>query len=163
MESLSYSDIVRSAYEGELLGEMTYRRFARLCEDADNRVKLSAVADLEERTHRTLQPLAVRLGIQPATERLEARAQERARDLARLSWPAFLDKARSDWPPYITRFAMLAARAEPGDELALAFLVDHEKALVEFIDLEHRGAPASVSLAPIRALLDPPQGQASSR
>ncbi len=153
MESLSYVEKIRSAYEGELLGEMTYRRFAGLCNDADNRIKLQAVADLEGRTHRELEPIAIRLGIQPATQRLSERAQERALALAQLSWPAFIQKARKDWPPYITRFEMLAECAEPGDEDRLQFLVDHEKALVEFIGLQAAGADTDTSLRPIRSCL----------
>lgn len=156
IDSASYTDQVRSAYEGELLGEMTYRRFADLCGDARARLKLLAVADLEERTHRELEPVAARLGIRAATQRLTARAEERARDMARLSWPEFIDKARLDWPPYIARFAELAECAQPGDERALEFLVDHEKALVEFIRLEEAGAELVDSLEPIRALLERP-------
>jgi hypothetical protein len=153
MDSASYFDKVRSAYEGELLGELTYRRFASLCEDADKRLKLSAVADLEARTHRELEPIAARLGIRAATQRLAARAEERARGLAQLSWPAFIEKARNDWPPYIAKFEALAQCAQPGDGPALEFLVAHEKALVEFIRLQHAGAETSASLKPIREML----------
>jgi hypothetical protein len=144
MAMQTYIDAIREAYEGEIEGEAVYRGLSELSDDLGQRVKFATIADVEQRTHRILHPAASRLGIEPAMERITAEAARRARELSQLAWPEFVAKATVNWPPFIDRFEAVERMAPLVDALATRRLVEHERALVEFIRLEHRGLHESL-------------------
>lgn len=137
MSMKTYLDALREAYEGELEGEAVYRGLSDLGDDAIQCKKFSTIADVERRTHLILHPAASRLGIEPAMERIAATAARRTKELSELSWPEFVAKATLNWPPYIARFERMERLAPIVDALAVRRLVEHERALVEFIRLEN--------------------------
>lgn len=149
----AYRDGIRSAYAGELIGERLYRALAQGSRDADQRVKLDAIADVERLTHRRLKPIAERLGSVPSDAELQAVVARRAVELAALSWPEFIARANRDWPPYVARFEELKPLAPPGDAAAIRSLIDHEVALVEFARVEQSAVGAEASLRVLQAFL----------
>jgi hypothetical protein len=132
-----YTDGLRQAYEGELVGERLYRLLATRCTEKAHRSSLTAIADVERCTHTVLAPIALRLQIHPSEADLWSRVERRVLQLERLSWSEFLEKALVEWPPYIAEFEALERMAPPGDGPSLAFVVEHERVLVEFARLEH--------------------------
>jgi hypothetical protein len=132
-----YTDGLRQAYEGELVGDRLYRLLAMRSAENVRRSRLAAIADVERCTHTVLAPIALRLQIHPVEADLRSRVERRVLQLERLSWPEFIEKALVEWPPYIAGFEALELMAPPGDGASLAFVVKHERVLVEFARLEH--------------------------
>ncbi|MGA2840359.1 MAG: hypothetical protein ABSG18_09305 [Steroidobacteraceae bacterium] len=159
MSMPTYLDALRETYEGEIEGEAVYRRLSGLNEDSDQRKKLATIADVEQRTHRILHAAASRLGIEPAMERIAAKAARRTQELNRLAWPEFIAKATVDWPPYIERFEAVERMAPVVDALAARRLVEHERALVAFVRLEHQHSHES--LWPLQDFLASTRGEAA--
>jgi len=141
----SYADAIRRAYEGEIVGERLYRALAMECSDADQRSKLSAISAIEAATHERLKHIAERLQIDLSQTAIQSTVERRLAQLRLLSWGEFIQQAVLEWPPYLARFEMLRQSAASGDEESLQFLADHERALVQFVNLEHSGSENSLS------------------
>ena len=95
----------------------------------------------------------MRLGITCATGEIEEIVHRRVAELGALSWTQFIEQALVKWPPYIAEFEALAESSPPHDRGAMRLLVAHERALVEFLNLE-RGQPhALASIDPLRNYL----------
>jgi hypothetical protein len=141
----TYADAIRRAYEGEIVGERLYRALALECSDTDQRSKLSAISAIEAATHERLKHIADRLQIDPSQAAIQCTVERRLAQLRLLSWGQFIQQAVLEWPPYLARFEVLRRSAASGDEESLQFLEDHERALVEFANLEHSGSENSLS------------------
>ncbi len=155
---VAYRDGIRSAYEGELIGERLYRTLAMCRSDLDQRAKLDAIADVERLTNGRLKPIAERLGIAPADAEIQAIVRRRVAELSTLGWSDFIARANRDWPPYIARFEELQPLAPSDDGPAIRSLIDHELALVEFARveqsaLERSAVGAEASLRVLQAFL----------
>jgi hypothetical protein len=115
------------------------------CSDADQRSKLSAISAIEAATHERLKHIAERLQIDLSQTAIQSTVERRLAQLRLLSWGEFIQQAVLEWPPYLARFEMLRQSAASGDEESLQFLEDHERALVQFVNLEHSGSENSLS------------------
>lgn len=142
MDDELYRAELLAAYEGELGGEITSAALmARLVVDDARKVKLDLLRRLEARVAAALAPIAARLGAMPADRTgLAARARERA--LAVDSWEELIAQFGPRLDVYVARFEALHVAARPGDEAALALLVAHERALIDFGRLERSGDEA---------------------
>ena len=150
---MNYSDAIRDACKGELIGEGVYRQLAKQCADHSQRVKLSAIADVEMLTHQRLKPIVVRLGIVVLDTDWLPVVERRLKDLKPLAWREFIDNAWRDWPPYIARFEALNLLAPPYDRAAIQSLIDHEVALVEFVRQERSIGDSASSADPLYTYL----------
>jgi hypothetical protein len=154
MGSRTYSEAIRRAFQGETIGERLFRRLAERSDSAERSAKLHAIADVEALTRGKLEPIAIRLGVQQLSEsEMTATIERREQQLAQLSWPDFIRTALTDWPPYIAEFEGMARLAPQGDESALRVLVEHERALVEFVRQEHANNGGGRSLQLLQQLL----------
>lgn len=142
MDDETYRAEIFAAYEGEIGGEITSATLIRrLTVDDTRRVKLELLRRLEMRVGAALAPIAERLGAVPADHAgLAARARDRA--LAVDSWEELIAQFGPRLDAYVARFEALHAAARPDDEAALALLVAHERALVDFGRLERNGDEA---------------------
>jgi hypothetical protein len=148
-----YLEGIRRAYGGELSASHVYRRLAEQAKFAAQRPKLSAIADVEARTARVLEPIALRLGITCGTREIEEVAHRRVAELGALCWAQFIERALVSWPPYIAEFETLAEISPKHDRSAMRLLVAHERALVEFLHLERAQPHALASIGPLRNYL----------
>ncbi len=150
MDDAAYRAEILAAYEGEIGGEITSAVLMdHLAADGTRAVKLDLLRRLEARVGAALEPIVARLGALPADrEDLADRARERA--LAVGSWEALIAHFGPRLDAYVARFEALHAAARPGDEPALALLVAHERALIDFGRLETAGDDAG-ALACLRA------------
>jgi hypothetical protein len=98
---------------GEIIGENLYRDLACRASQADQILKLNAIADVERLTHQRLRPIADRLGIEPDEAEWRTVVARRTHELATLTWYDFIAQSSRDWPPYIERFESLMPMA-PG-------------------------------------------------
>ena len=135
MDDETYRAEILAAYEGEIGGEIiSAALIGRLVVDDARKVKLD---------------LLRRLGAAPADRAgLAARARDRALSVDR--WEDLIAQFGPRLDAYVARFEALHAAARPGDEAALALLVAHERALVDFGRLERSGDEAG-ALACLRA------------
>lgn len=142
MDDDVYGAEVLAAYEGELGGEFASEALiAHLGVAGTRAVKLDLMRRLEARVGTALEPIVARLGVRPA-ERDALVARARSRALAIGSWEELIARFGPRLDAYVTRFEVLHAAARPGDEEALALLVAHERALVDFGRLESAGDEA---------------------
>ena len=150
MDDETYGAEILAAYEGELGGEITSAVLLdHLAADGTRAVKLDLMRRLEARVGAALEPIVARLGTWPADRGgLAARARDRA--LAIGSWEELITHFGPRLDAYVARFEALRAAARPGDEDALALLVAHERALVDFGRRESAGDEAG-ALACLRA------------
>ena len=143
MDDDRYRAEVLAAYEGELGGEITSAvLMGHLAAEGRRAVKLDLLRRLEVRVGAALEPIVARLGAQPA-DRDGLAARARARALAVGSWDELIAQFGPRLDAYVVRFEALHAAARPGDEAALALLVAHERALIEFGRLETAGDDAA--------------------
>jgi hypothetical protein len=148
-----YSGGIRRAYCGELSASRVYRLLAKQEKYAEQRLKLSAIADVESQTVRVLEPIAMRLGITCGTGAIEEIVHRRVAELGALSWTQFIEQALVNWPPYIAEYDALAEYSPQLDRSAMRLLVAHERALVEFLHLERAQPHALASIDPLRNYL----------
>lgn len=150
MDDATYRDAILAAYEGEIGGEITSAALMdHLAVDGTRAVKLDLLRRLEARVGTALAPIVARLGAAPADrDGLAERARGRA--LAVQSWEDLIAQFGPRLDVYVARFETLHAAARPGDEAALALLVAHERALIDFGRLETAGDDAG-ALACLRA------------
>jgi hypothetical protein len=92
-----------------------------------------------------LKHIADRLQIEASETTINRTVERRITELRRLSWGEFIQQAVLEWPPYLTRFEELRQSAAPGDVQSLQVLEDHERALIQFANLEHRGSQDSLA------------------
>jgi hypothetical protein len=144
---------IRRAYCGELSASRVYRLLVEQDKFAEQRPKLSAIADVESQTARVLEPIAMRLGISCGTAEIEGIVRRRVTELGALSWTQFIEQALVNWPPYIAEFEALAESSPHDDRSAMRLLVAHERALVEFLHLERSQPHAPASVDPLRNYL----------
>ncbi len=149
----NYMGGIRRAYCGEMSAARVYRLLAEQERFAEQRPKLSAIADVEAQTARVLEPIAMRLGITCGTGEIEGIVHRRVTELRALSWTQFIEQALVNWPPYIAQFEALAENSPPHDRGAMRLLVAHERALVDFLHLERAQPHALTSLDPLRNYL----------
>jgi hypothetical protein len=126
---------------------------AERSDDAGESAKLAAIADVESRTARVLEPVVRRLGITCDAGEIDDIVQRRVEELAPLSWSQLVEQALEAWPPYVERFAALREHAPATDALALNWLVAHERALIEFLHIERLEPHTRASLVPLEAYL----------
>lgn len=152
MDDDVYGAEILAAYEGELGGEIASEALiGHLAVTGTRAVKLDLMRRLEARVGTALEPIVVRLGLRPADrDGLVARARSRAQAIG--SWEELIAQFGPRLDAYVTRFEGLHAAARPGDEEALALLVTHERALVDFGRLESAGDEAG-ALACLRAAI----------
>lgn len=146
MRSQTYSEAIRRAYQGETIGERLFRRLADRSDSQDRKQKLHAIADVEALTRSQLEPIAQRLGVQISEPEVRATIERRERQLADMPWADFIGIAVKDWPPYIAEFEATARMAPEGDAHSVQVLVDHERALVEFVRKEQANTGGSLEL-----------------
>lgn len=150
MDDATYRAEIVAAYEGEMGGEITSAALKQhLAVEGTRALKLDLLQRLEARVGAALAPIVARLGAGPANRNgLAERARRRA--LAVSDWDDLIAQFDARLTPYVARFEVLRAAARPGDEPALALLVDHERALIDFGRLEAAGDDAG-ALACLRA------------
>jgi hypothetical protein len=157
MPTDEYTDLVLSAYSGEIVGEAVFGGIAMLLEDPARRATLEVLRLLEAQTEELLRPLAERLGM----------TEERVVKSRRDGWSYALKAADEDarWAQVvggleqgttdiIARFERMRDLA-PGADVAVAnAVVAHEVALFEFAQRENAG-----HVAPLEPVLVQLQGR----
>jgi hypothetical protein len=165
----SYAEALSECYNGEVYGETLFSTLVGLARNPEERLKWSMLLQLETEAKALLRAPMVASGVS-IEERQEDREKGlvRGRERAALPWPQIMqsmcDGLTGHYVPLYQSFADDArARGEPDEEAVCLYMVNHEKALVEFTRRELAGARMADSLEPIMKFLKYPIKLPASR
>jgi len=141
-------DLLRQAYEGEVLGEAFFGRLQELNDDADQKAKLDVLRRLEASTKELLQPVVERRAVAVDNEAPARSGAQFADGAATLSWHDLMVSLPEGTAQYADLYERM--RVPLGDDELVDQLLAHEAALAEFSRREADGVEGSVE--PILAL-----------
>jgi hypothetical protein len=134
-----YDDLLREAYLGELFGDTFFAELAERQPDKARREKLETLQIVEARTAQSLRRLIDRKGLGDA----ELDAREKGRELAAAinpeDWHSFVSGLLGALPKFLADFERLRDIAKQPTDPALIALVNHERAIERFAQLEVEG------------------------
>ena len=138
-ESNTYEASVQAAWAGEVYGEALFAELARLDPGTALGPKWKLLAELERVTGRQLEPLVNRYGFdtEPPGEQVQ-RGLATAREFAQMPHADFMALIEPYLEEVISRFEAMRDAAPAEDMAAMQLLVDHEVALLRFVQLERR-------------------------
>ena len=139
----AYVDGIREAWVGELQGEAF---FAHLAQEAagEERDKWETLAELERVTGRRMAALLTARNVSLDAPPASGELQQAAETYARMPFSQAVSAMRPILTTAIARFEALLAQAPAGEREAVRFLVDHEQALLTFVEFEEAGDSASL-------------------
>jgi len=151
----SFEEALREFYSGEVLGETFYSALLPSARNADERLKLGTLLQLETETKAWLRAPMVSRGVS-----IEEQMADRHKGLALadqikpLSWSELIQGLRdgiaAHYVPLYQGFADAArARGRADEEAICLYMVEHEGAQIEFARRELAGASPSQSLEPV--------------
>lgn len=140
-EGQTYEASVRAAWAGEIYGEALFSELAHLARGTAIAHRWKTLAELERVTGEQLAPLVSRYGFdtEPPMEEAE-RGLATAREFAEMPHAEFMALIEPYLENVISRFEALRDAAPADDRTTMQFLVDHEVALLRFVQLERSGA-----------------------
>ena len=140
-EGQTYEAGVRAAWAGEMYGEALFSELANLAGGTALASKWKTLAKLERVTGEQLAALVSRYGFdtEPPGEEVE-RGLATARKFAEMPHDEFMALIEPYLEDVISRFEALCDAAPAEDRTTMQFLVDHEVALLRFVQLERSGA-----------------------
>ena len=147
----SYQDGIFQAWAGELQGEMFFERRAQGAAD-EHREKWEELAELERVTGRRMAALLEAKQVELAAPEMSGQLLAFAQAFAQMPHAEAMASLRPILVAAVERFEALLAQAPEADRQAVQFLVDHERALLNFVELEEAGQ-TDASLDATRALI----------
>ena len=151
---VSYEDGIFQAWVGELQGEMFFDGMAQSTGRADDKQRQNwqTLAELERVTGRRMAALLEAKNIELAAPESPRQLLDALAAYAKMPYVEAVSAMRPILLPAIDRFEALLAQAPATDRQAVQFLVDHERAILSFVELEEAGE-TDASLDAARALI----------
>ena len=139
-----YDDLLLDAYKGELFGDAFFGALADAQPDADRREKLRTLQTVEARTATSLRRLVADAGLHtdPAVSRQEG--AHLAAGIDPENWEELLRGLRDALPQFLEKFVRLRDIARTPTDPALDALVNHERAIERFAEMELAGDKKSL-------------------
>lgn len=131
----SYLDGVHAAWVGEVQGELFFNTLAKT-EVGEQREKWQALAQLERVTGERMAALLRARGVTPTAPETSGELLAAAQEYARMGFADAVSSMRPILLNAIGKFEALLAQAPTAEREAMQFLVDHERAILSFVDLE---------------------------
>lgn len=150
-QASGYEAGVHAAWVGELQGEAFFNALAE-AEAGDRREKWLTLATLEQVTGERMAAVLRERGVHPKAPEESSQLLDAAAQYAKMPFSQAVAAMRPILVDAIGRFEALLAQAPQAEREAMQFLVDHERALLRFVDLEAEGAGGE-SLQAIRGLI----------
>jgi hypothetical protein len=138
------------AYQGEVLGEALFGRFADQIDDEEHKAKMRVLATLERRTKESIAPALERAGLSTEPDPESLRTAEALSSAACTPWKDLL----ATFEPITSQFCAMYRRIgelDPAERETAELLVAHELALANFARAEIAG-DTTTSLDQINAL-----------
>ena len=141
---------VYEAWKGEVFGEVFFTELAQLDKEASMEPKWNTLAELERVTAGVLLPLVRRYGLPmkpPAEER--TRGEQEAKRFSTMPHEEFMAYLEPYLEEVVAKYQTLRDDAPSTDATPMQFLVDHEEALLRFVQIE-RGGTGEDSLQEVK-------------
>ena len=156
----SYEEGIFQAWVGELQGEMFFDAMAQSTVGVDRgrrgrrgrREKWETLAELERVTGRRMAKLLEAKDIELAAPAPSGQLLDALVAYTKMPYAEAVSAMRPILLPAIDRFEALLTQAPAADRQAVQFLVDHERAILSFVELEEAGQ-TDASLDAARALI----------
>ena len=153
----SYEEGIFQAWVGELQGEMFFDAMAQSTVGVDlgrrgRREKWETLAELERVTGRRMAKLLEAKDIELAAPAPSGQLLDALAAYTKMPYAEAVSAMRPILLPAIDRFEALLTQAPAADRQAVQFLVDHERAILSFVELEEAGE-TDASLDAARALI----------
>lgn len=161
MTDAEFTRQLLSAYRTEIFGQALYLTLARLCANKLRQHKWRQLAALESQTGRRL-ALALRGVALPAGRSMRVCGGAAGLVMALLPWRAAIWLLQAGARPALRALEQFAAQAAGRDPALLDYLLQHERAQLEFAAHELAGRPAQ-SIAAVAALLATPAPSCPAR
>ena len=144
---------VYEAWKGEVFGESFFTELAELDKKRAMKPKWRTLAELERVTGGALLPLVHRYGLplRPPEESITQGEQE-ARRFSTLPHEEFMAYLEPYLEEAVANYQRLRDDAPSEDATAMRFLVEHEEALLRFVQIE-RGATGEDSLQEVKDVI----------
>jgi hypothetical protein len=139
-----YEQLLLEAYKGELFGDAFFGALADAQPDRDRREKLHTLQTVEARTATSLRRLLSDAGLSadPAASRREG--TELAASVDPENWDELMRGLHDALPSFLEKFERLREIAGTPTDPALVALVNHERAIEKFAELELAGDKKSL-------------------
>ena len=140
----SYEEGIFQAWIGELQGEMFFDAMAQSTVGVDReqrgqREKWETLAELERVTGRRMAKLLETKDIELAAPAPSGQLLDALAAYTKMPFAEAVSAMRPILLPAIDRFEALLTQAPAADRQAVQFLVDHERAILSFVELEEAG------------------------
>ena len=155
----SHADALLEFYSGEVLGEAIYSALLGTARNDDERLKWSTLLQLETETKAWLRAPMVAHGVSIVEQTADRnKGIALAEQLKALTWTVQMRALRgailNDFIPRYQRHADAAGTRGALDQQAVClYMVEHERAQLEFAERELAGASPDRSLEPLVKLL----------
>jgi hypothetical protein len=150
-----YDDLLIDAYNGEVLGDALFGALATKQPDEERREKLETLQTVEARTAQSLRRLLANAGLHPDASVPRREGEDLAAAVDPESWHDFLRALLDALPKFLANFQRLYEIAPTPKDPALVALVNHERAIEKFAELELAG-DENGSLKPLQDHLRTP-------
>ena len=131
-----YQTLLRDAYRGEVFGDGFFGALADKQPDRDRREKLELLQTVEARTAQSLKRLAGNAGVLGGERAARQSGVDLAAGIAPEDWHTFVTQLRDALPPFLANFERLRDIGGTPVDPALTALVNHERAIERFAELE---------------------------
>lgn len=151
--STNYRKYLLERFQGEVFGESLFRHLARLSTAETTRHKWRTLQELEKQTRESIRLELERQGLN-CTEDPGRRQQGKvlAERLCSMPWPELMEQLRGEFSQFVKEFRESEQLAPPGKEKLLAYITEHERVLLRFVELELMNHGQD-SLAPVHRFL----------
>ena len=150
--TVSYADGLYDAWVGELQGEAFFEQVAQAAA-GEQRAKWATLAELERVTGRRMAALLTARNVSLAPPEQASELTNAIQSYAAMPFAQAVSAMRPILDAAIGRFEALLAEAPAAERETVQFLVDHERAILSFVELEEAGKGGE-SLAAARALIE---------
>lgn len=157
-EDAAYKDGIYRAWVGELQGEMFFARMAQGAHGSEQREKWQTLAELERVTGRRMAALLEAHNVERAAPEPPGQLLEALATYAKMPYAEAVAALRAVVVPAIGQFEQLLAQAPAADREPLQFLVDHEQAILSFVEREAAGDKDAALDAARRLMASPVRG-----
>lgn len=128
---------VYEAWKGEVFGETFFTELAKLDKKTPMEIKWRTLAALERVTARVLLPLVRRYGLPlRPPEESKTRGEQQAKRFSTMLREEFMAYFEPYLEEAVAKYQTLRDDAPSEDATAMQFLVDHEEALLRFVQIE---------------------------
>ncbi len=139
-----YDELLLDAYKGELFGDAFFAELAERQPDPERREKLRTLQTVEARTATSLRRLVDDAALSVDSKKSHKEGHDLAASFDPEQWEELVRALHKALPAFLEKFERLREIARTPTDPALIALVNHERAIEKFAELEMAGDKKSM-------------------